>query len=141
MHTILDRLPKTSIPDSYERLISVYAPRPLHDKRDYANACEIVDWLSGHEELNKDQEDYLDAVSTFVHKFEETHLEYSPMPSGLESLKFVMEQNSMGGTDLANILGCHQSVASRILSGDRRLKPEELKILADRFKVSIELFV
>ena len=63
------------------------------------------------------------------------------VPSGLESLKFIMEENDMSETDLAKLLGCHQSVASHILSGKRKLKLNELKILSKRFCLSVDYFI
>jgi hypothetical protein len=55
------------LPKAYNVLAGILMPRPLHDKIDLENATEIVDLIAGHK-LNNEQEDYLDAVATFIEK-------------------------------------------------------------------------
>ncbi len=58
------RLPKT-----YLQLVAMLPPRPIHDDANLLNATEMIDRLAGFE-LNSDQEDYLEALSTFVEAYE-----------------------------------------------------------------------
>jgi HTH-type transcriptional regulator/antitoxin HigA len=60
--------------------------------------------------------------------------------SGLDSLKYLLEQNSMTASDLGNLLG-NRSLGSKILRGERELSKAHLRILADRFKVDAGLFL
>jgi HTH-type transcriptional regulator/antitoxin HigA len=52
-----------------------------------------------------------------------------------------MEQNNMNASDLARLLGVHQSMGSKILKGDRALTVEHLRKLCEHFKVSSALFI
>jgi len=61
--------------------------------------------------------------------------------SGLDSLRHLLEQSKMNASDLARLLGIHVSMGSKILKGDRSLTVEHLKKLAERFKVSPEMFI
>ena len=60
------------IPESYTELVGLFMPRPLHDEVDYRNALVMLDAMAGFE-MNADQEDYFEAVSTFVEKYESEH--------------------------------------------------------------------
>ena len=61
--------------------------------------------------------------------------------SGIDSLKHLLEQNSMNASDLARLLGVHPSMGSKILKGDRSLTVDHLRKLSERFKVSPGLFM
>ena len=57
-----------NIPESYAELAGLFMPRPLHDDVDYQNALSVLDAMAGFE-MNPDQEDYFEAVATFVEKY------------------------------------------------------------------------
>jgi len=61
--------------------------------------------------------------------------------SGLDSLKYLLDENEMNASDLARLLGVHASMRSKILKGERSLTVEHLKKLSTRFKVRPELFI
>jgi len=137
----LARLPPKSIPETYEELVRLYIPRPIHDEQAYEAAVEIMDWLAGFP-LNKDQGDYLDAVSTFAGVYEAAT---EPPPkikvTGLSLLRYLLEENNLAVKDLGRLLKVDASVASRILSGQRKLTPKDLRVLAERFGVSADVFL
>jgi antitoxin component HigA of HigAB toxin-antitoxin module len=60
----IKRLPRT-----YAGLVALLPPRPIHDDVDLANATQMIDRLAGFD-LNADQEDYLEAIATFVEAYE-----------------------------------------------------------------------
>ncbi|MBM4017929.1 MAG: helix-turn-helix domain-containing protein [Planctomycetes bacterium] len=47
----------------------------------------------------------------------------------------------MNASDLTSLLGVHASMGSKILKGERSLTVEHLRKLAERFKVSPEVFM
>ena len=61
------RLPKT-----YSALVKILPPRPIRGKTDLANATKMIDRMAGFD-LNADQENYLDVLSTFVEIYEMIH--------------------------------------------------------------------
>jgi HTH-type transcriptional regulator/antitoxin HigA len=130
-----DRLPTT-----FEGLIKRHPPRPIHDDVGYRNTLEVVDALAGHP-LNKDQEDYLLLLSALVERYEADTLPKRRRVSGLEMLRYVLDENGLGGDDLAKILGIDRSVAFRILTGERGLTTEHIKALCARFGVSADVFI
>ena len=59
----------------------------------------------------------------------------------VDSLRHLLEENGMNASDLARLLGVHASMGSKILKGERALTVDHLRKLAERFKVSAELFM
>jgi len=125
---------------SYDKLINFHVPRPIHDEVGYRSTVEIIDALAGHQ-VNEDQEDHLLVLSGIVERYETETLP-APRPiSGLSMLKFMLEENSLTGDDLATILDVDRSVAYRILKGERGLTTTHVKALRARFGISADLFV
>jgi len=132
--------PFNKMPKSFGGLCRLLPPRPIHDETDYDNAIEMLDSLVGFE-LNKDQLDYVVVMTTLVGAYEDVHhaIDTSNI-SGLDSLKYLLVQNSMTASDLGMLLG-NRSLGSKILRGERELSKAHLRILADRFKVDAGLFL
>jgi len=61
--------------------------------------------------------------------------------TGLDSLKYLLEQNQMNASDLARLLGVHASMGSKILNGERKLTADHIRALAEHFKVNGSLFL
>ena len=134
-HYAFKRLPKT-----YDRLVRLLPPRPIHDDTELANVIEMIDALAGHD-LNKDQRDYLDALSTFVEAYEsETHEIDDSHITPLDALRFLVEQPGMNGSDIGRLLGT-RTLGPAILRGERQLSKTHIKRLAQHFRVSTDLFL
>jgi HTH-type transcriptional regulator/antitoxin HigA len=115
-------------------------PRPIHDVADHDNALEMLDALVGHK-LNDDQLDYVEVLTTLVAAYEDEHhaIDTSGV-SGLDALKFLVEENGMTASDLGELLG-NRSLGSKILRGERELSKSHLRKLAAQFKVDAGLFL
>jgi HTH-type transcriptional regulator/antitoxin HigA len=73
-------------------------------------------------------------AADLVHQYEQVH---HPLPNvtGVQMLRFLMEQHDLRQTDLVNELGS-QGVVSEILSGKRELNKNHIAALSKRFSVS-----
>jgi HTH-type transcriptional regulator/antitoxin HigA len=80
----------------------------------------------------------LDTLGTLIHAYEEEHY---PIPevSGVEVLRFLMDENGLTQSDLPEVGS--QGVVSEILSGKRDLNVRQIRSLAEKFKVSSAVFV
>jgi HTH-type transcriptional regulator/antitoxin HigA len=97
--------------------------------------------LAGHE-LNADQADYLDVLSTLVEAYENAHDPLDdPALCGLDVLRALLDEHGMSAVDLARLLGVHRSMGSKLLKGERALTTRHLQTLGERFKVSAALFL
>lgn len=111
-----------------------FMPRPLHDEEDYRNALAALDAMAGFK-MNADQEDYFDAVATFVEKYEAKHhaIEGTKM-TPIQLIKSLMKEHSMSASDLGRLLG-DRSLGHRILTGERELSKAHVRVLAEHFSL------
>jgi len=129
------------IPKTYDRLLAPHSLRPIHNDVELAHATAIIDMLAGHD-LNADQADYLDVLSTLVEAYENTHDPLDdPALCGLDVLRSLLDEHGMSAADLARLLGVHRSMGSKLLKGERALTARHLQTLGERFKVSAALFL
>ena len=117
--------------------------RPLltiRNERDYDAAIKRLNALL--DEVGDNERHPLfslvDTLGTLIHVYEEEHY---PMPeaSGVEILRFFMEEHALKQTDLTEIGS--QGVVSEILNGKRELNVRQIRLLAKRFHVSPAVFI
>ena len=130
------------IPTTYAQLLSWYPIKSIRDEAEYDAAVKIAGALAVYDHLNEDQERYLDTISTLIEVYEYDAVPFDwPEMSGIEILKGLIEEHGMTISDLARLIGVHRSLGTRILNGERNLTVGHIRILANRFKVSPELFM
>ena len=123
------------IPESYAELVGLFMPRPLHDDVDYRNALATLDAMAGFE-MNADQQDYFEAIATFVEKYEAEHHAIDEMKmTPVELLQSIIDEHGMTKSDLGQLLG-DRSLGHRILTGQRELSKAHIRILAERFSLN-----
>lgn len=127
-------LTHSEIPRTYAELVRLFMPRPLHDEVDYRNALLMLDAMAGFE-MNADQEDYFDAIATFVEKYEsERHAIGGSKITPVQLIRSLMEEHGMSESDLGRLLG-DRSLGHRILSGERELSKVHIRLLAEHFSL------
>jgi len=132
---------KNQIPTNWKRLVTeLYLLRPIRTKGDYNRAIHIVDMLAGRTDLNRDQADYLESLSTLIEAYENEHNNFDTDQDPIEILKFLLDENGLNGSDLGRLLG-NRELGSKILNGVRKLSKRHIKILAERFSVEPGLFL
>jgi HTH-type transcriptional regulator / antitoxin HigA len=123
------------IPETYAELVGLLMPRPLHDDVDYRNALAVLDAMAGFE-MNVDQEDYFEAVATFVEKYEAEHHSLGDAKmTPVELIRSLMDEQGMTESDLGRLLG-DRSLGHRILTGERELSKAHIRILAAHFSLN-----
>jgi HTH-type transcriptional regulator / antitoxin HigA len=133
------RMTFRAFPKTYQGLVELHMLRPVRDKVEFENSLEVLEAMAGHK-LNREQEDYFDALSTLVEAYEREHV---PVPEvrGVELLRHLLDANGLSGADLARILGCDRSLGGRILNGERQLTVSHIKKLSARFGLPAEVFI
>jgi HTH-type transcriptional regulator/antitoxin HigA len=123
------------IPESYAQLVGRFMPRPLHDEVDYRNALAVLDAMAGFK-MNADQQDYFEAIATFIEKYEAQHhaIDAAKM-TPIELIRSLMAEHGMNESDLGRLLG-DRSLGNRLLSGQRELSKAHIRILAERFSLN-----
>jgi HTH-type transcriptional regulator/antitoxin HigA len=135
------RISAKNMPTRFTELVSVMPPHVIRDEADYDNVIEFIDKLLARPKLSKGQTEFLDTWVILIGDYEDEHhaIDTSDI-TGLDSLKYLLEQNNMTASDLGELLG-NRSLGSKILRGERELSKNHLRILAKRFKVDAGLFL
>jgi len=128
------------MPRSFEALCAIHPLRPIHDEVGLENATEVLDRLVGHV-LDRDQLDYVDALTTLVGAYEDEHYRKDlSHVTPLDALRYLIEQNDMTASELGLLLG-NRSLGSKLLRGERGLSKAHITTLSRHFKVSPALFL
>jgi HTH-type transcriptional regulator / antitoxin HigA len=112
----------------------------LRNEQEYDRAVERLNRLL--DEVGTDEQHplytLLDTLGTLIHAYEEEH---HPIPecSGVDVLRFLMEEHDLTQSDLPEIGS--QGVVSEILWGKRELNVRQIRALAKRFHVSPGVFI
>ena len=130
------------LPDSFNELNMIHQLRPIRDDIDYENAVAVVDQLAVLNIRTQDQDDYLETLSELIGKYDDEHhtLDLEHL-TPIDSLKYLMEQNELTPTHLANLLVEDSLKVGKILNGESELDKTHIRILSEHFKVNPRLFL
>lgn len=125
---------------TYFELVQRLPLRVLGSDADLDRAVAMIDELIDRAELDPDEQDYLDALSTFVEKYEAERFP-TPAVGGAAMLRHLLEARGVGQAELARDTGIAESTVSEILAGKRRLSHGPVGKLARYFAVDPGVFV
>lgn len=119
------------------------AIRPLfviQTEGDYDRAVDRLNRLLDEVGTNEQHPLYelLNTLGTLIHAYEETHYPV-PESSGVEMLRFFMEEHELSTSDFPEIGSA--DVVSEILEGKRELTIAQIRALAKRFHISPAVFL
>src|SRR5262249_47681402 len=108
---------------------------------DYDKLSKLLDGLLEIVGENEEHEliGLVDVISHMIAMYDERKRYQIKKVSGVEALKFLMEQHQLLQSDLSDIGS--QGVVSEILNGKRELNVKQIKKLAKKFRVSPETFI
>lgn len=113
---------------------------PIRDEAHYQSMVAMLESLLAEANGNENHPamELVDIVGDLIEDFETEH---HPLPeiSGLQALKFLMEQHGLKQSDLSEVGS--QGVVSEILTGKRELNIRQVRALSERFGVSPATFV
>ena len=107
--------------------------------KQYKEYCNALEELVMAKKKTRHHQDAIDLLTLLIEKWDEEHNSFSEV-NPVEALGFLMKENGLKAVDLANQLGVSKSLISDILHYRRGFSREITRKLADRFKVSQELF-
>ena len=130
-----------SLPKTFAALSRLHPLRPISDKIAFENAKEIADVLAVLDRRSADQEEYLESLSVLMEHYESAEFTANLKDlNPVEMLRYLMQNRAMSESDLGRLLG-ERSLGNAVLSGRRSLSKLHVRILADHFKVSTDLFL
>jgi HTH-type transcriptional regulator / antitoxin HigA len=112
----------------------------IRNEKEYSTAVKHLNELLDEIGTNEKHPLYtlLDTLGTLIYVYEEEHY---PIPnvSGVDVLRFLMDEHELTQSDLPEVGS--QGVVSEILNGKRELNVRQIRVLAERFNVSVAVFV
>jgi HTH-type transcriptional regulator / antitoxin HigA len=103
----------------------------------YKSYCNLLEELVMVQ--MKSNQDAIELLTLLIEKWDAEHNTFSDA-NPVELLNYLMKENKMKAVDLARVLKVSKSLISDILHYRRGLSRDIIRKLAERFKVSQELF-
>jgi HTH-type transcriptional regulator/antitoxin HigA len=129
------------LPAAYLRLVERFRPRPIRSASELDQAVAVVDeLLSRKQPLLAEEEDYLEVMSDLIERYEDEH-EPIPDVSGVEMLRFLIEQRGASHQEVARGAGVANSTLSAVLNGQRGLTLGHIEKLAAYFGTEPAVFL
>ncbi|MCK9381058.1 MAG: helix-turn-helix domain-containing protein [Sulfuritalea sp.] len=113
---------------------------PILDAEHYQRMVSMLEALLDEAGSNESHPamGLVDIVGDLIEDYETEHHSL-PEVTGVQALRFLMEQHGLKQTDLCEIGS--QGVVSEILTGKRDLNVRQIRALSERFGVSPAIFV
>lgn len=128
-----------SVEEEYLALVRAFPLISIRDDAHLAQSLEVIDRLIAKPIRSAAEEDYLGALTDLVETYENAHVAIPPT-TGIDALRYLMEENELSQADLVPIFGT-PSVVSEVLSGKRGLALAYIKKLAAHFSLPAGVFV
>ena len=127
--------------EEYGKLLTDTLPRKIETEEENERILAIIKPLmqKGEHNLSPEEETLLVLLCSLVEEFEE---EAYPMGNSTprDMLLFLMEQQDLKQADLLEVFGS-KGIVSEVVNGKRAISKTHAKRLAEKFKVSAELFI
>ena len=125
--------------EQYLALVRAFPLASIHNDAHLEEAMAVIDHLLDIAERSTAEEEYLQALTDLVAVYEDAHV-VIPTVSGLDALRFLMEENGLTQADLVPDFGT-RSIVSEVLAGKRHLALAHIARLAERFGVPADVFI
>jgi len=129
----------TLAPDDYLTLVRVFPLASIRDGAHLGEAIAVMNRLTTGRALSSGEDMYLLALADLIETYENAHIHIPPL-SGVELLRFLMDEHGLQQKDLTPLFGT-ASIASEVLSGKRSLAFSHLKRLSQRFGLPVDAFI
>lgn len=132
-----------NIPTTWIEIVETMVPlRPISSQAAYNKAMHVLEILAEKPTMNKAQSDYFEVLSNLVADYEAKNYTIDTSDvSVIDILHSFMEDHDMNASDLGRLIGKDRTLGHKILTGKRKLTTEQIKILAETFKCSTDLFI
>jgi HTH-type transcriptional regulator/antitoxin HigA len=125
--------------EQYLALVRAFPLISIHNDTHLAEALVVIDWLLDIPNRSDAEEEYLQALTDLVAAYEDAHVAVPPV-SGIDALRYLMEENGLTQADMVPEFGT-RSIVSEVLAGKRRLALSHIARLAERFGLPADVFI
>lgn len=125
----------------YRQLIRLFPLRPLRTKADAQAATRILNRLFRDRYKDEGEAAYVYVLAGLLEDYERRHDPTPDTASGLDMLRYLIEEHSIKQADLVDLLEIGQSAVSMILGGHRPITADHARRLGKRFKIDPGAFL
>ena len=141
MGTTKDDLGRAEITDRHLELVRAFPPRTVRTEDELDAAIAVIDGLIARvESLEGDERDDLEALSTFVERYEAANHPIAA-PSEADLIVHLMESRDLTVELLAGSTGMDATALGELVEGRARLNRDQIERLAAFFRVDPGIFL
>ena len=123
----------------YSALLGEALPGVIDSLDEYHRIEEIFNNLF-KENRSPEEDKLFNLLANLLEDYERRLLPSLEKSSPLETLRFLIQENSLRQADLAEVF-VTQSVVSEVLNGKREITKNQAKALAQKFSLRLEAFI
>ena len=129
-------------PRAYADLLVEALPGVIRNEKDNEQALAFVERLMkrGENALSPEEARLLDLLVTLIEDFEEKAYPMGETSNPQVALRELMREHELKQTDMLDIFGS-QGVVSQVLNGKREISKAQARRLAERFRLSVDIFI
>jgi HTH-type transcriptional regulator / antitoxin HigA len=109
----------------------------IKSKRQYKEYANILEELVSADFQSKDMKDEIELLTLLIEKWDAENNTFDDVDP-ITLLRALMEQRNLKAKDLVELLGVSKGLVSDILNYKKGLSKENIRVLAEYFKVSQE---
>jgi HTH-type transcriptional regulator / antitoxin HigA len=123
----------------YSQLVAEVTPKVIETEDEYKQFLAVTERLTFKQDQTPEESALYDLVTMLVETYESQHYSIEKS-SPAEVLEHIIESSGIDITDLAKIFGSIETL-DRVLAGQELINTSHAKALADRFKLSPQIFL
>ena len=126
----------------YGELLLDVLPQKIETEEENERYLKIIEQMidKGTESLSPEEDRLFGLLTTLVENFEEKVYPMGGRSTPLSTMLFLMEQHSLKPADMVDVFGSRGRV-SDVINKRRGISKNHARKLADKFKVSADLFI
>jgi HTH-type transcriptional regulator / antitoxin HigA len=131
----------------YSQLVAEVTPKVIETEDEYEQFLAVAERLTFNQDQTPEESALYDLVTMLIEIYESQHYSLAkPLPwrveksSPAEVLEHIIESSGIDVTDLTEIFGSIETL-DRVLAGQELINTSQAKALADRFKLSPQIFL
>jgi HTH-type transcriptional regulator / antitoxin HigA len=123
----------------YGQLVAEVMPKVIETEDEYEQFLAVAERLTFKQKQTPEESSLYDLVTMLVEAYEVQHYEIEKSPP-VEVLQHIIESSGIDVADLADIFGSSE-VTIQILEGQKLIDTKQAQALANRFKLSPQIFL
>jgi HTH-type transcriptional regulator / antitoxin HigA len=123
----------------YSQLVAEVTPKVIETEDEYEQFLAVAERLTFKQDQTPEESALYDLVTMLVETYESQHYSIEKS-SPAEVLEHIIESSGIDVNDLAEIFGSIETL-DRVLAGQELINTSQAEALADRFKLSPQIFL